>query len=67
MENLNSGPPGDILSKHFLEMSRSDYRSLSGRNFLNDKIINEYFQLIRERNVREKLPTIYQLSTYAHG
>ena len=50
VKNLNSGPEEDILSKHTIQMRRKDYRRLTGTNFLNDKIIDEYLTVIQERN-----------------
>ena len=59
VHNINTGPSSDILSKNnYLEMTRGDYRSLTGRNYLNDKIIDEYIYLIKERNQKENLPSI---------
>ena len=49
LNNMNVGQPDDVLSTHYLQMKRRDYRSLAGRNYLNDKIIDEYFQLIRQK------------------
>ena len=64
VENLNSGPPDDVLSKHRIQMRRRDYRSLSGRNYLNDKIIDEYLTLIKERNEQGGLTSIYAFPSY---
>ena len=41
VKNLYKGEPDEIVSKNFLEMRRRDYRSLEGKNYLNDKIIDE--------------------------
>ena len=65
MQNMNLGPDKDILSNHFLELRRSDYRSLTGRNLLNDNVINEYFHLIGQRNKKERLASVYQFSTHS--
>ena len=64
IKNLNTGPPDDILSRNGLHLRRRDYRSLSGRNYLNDQIMNEYFTLIRWRNASDKLSSIFTLSTH---
>ena len=64
VRNLNSGPKEDILSKHTIQMRRKDYRRLTGVNFLNDKIIDEYLTLIKERNQQEELPRIYPFPCY---
>ena len=65
--NLSAGDPDEILSHHYLQMKRRDYRSLAGRNLLNDKIIDEYLQLIRLRNVSEELPKVYPLPTHTYS
>ena len=65
-EQLNSGNPDDIISKHYLEMRRRDYRSLTGKNFLNDKVIDEYLNLIQERSNRPNIPSVYALTTHAY-
>ena len=66
IHNINTGPSNDILSKNnHLEMKRCDYRSLTGRNYLNDKVIDEYMFLIKERNQQEEnLPDIGILSVH---
>ena len=43
---LNKGNREDIFSRHYIPMSREDSRSLTGKNWLNDNVINEYFHLI---------------------
>ena len=65
ISDINTGPSGDILSRHNIPMSRGDFRSLSGKSWLNDNIINEYFNLIKERNERENLAKVFTLDTYA--
>ena len=64
--NLNSGNPDDLISKNFLELKRRDYRSLTGRNELNDKVIDEYLHLIQERSKKPGLPTVYAMTTHAY-
>ena len=65
-EQLNSGNPDDIISKHYLEMRRRDYRSLTGKNLLNDQVINEYLNLIQERSSRPNIPSVYAMTTHAY-
>ena len=65
VEEVNTGPPDDVISKHIIEMTRRDYRSLSGRNWINDKIVDEYFTLIKERNQKNNLSKVSTLSTHA--
>ena len=63
--NINTGPADDILSKNNnLQMRRGDYRSLTGNNYVNDKVIDEYMFLIKERNQTENLPDIGVLSVH---
>ena len=45
-------------------MRRGDYRSLTGNNYVNDKVIDEYMFLIKERNQTENLPDIGVLSVH---
>ena len=65
-ENLNSGQPGDIMSNHYLQMKREDYRTLTGRNQLNDKVIDEYLHLIQERSSSPKLPSVYAMTIHSY-
>merc|ERR1712032_917982 len=46
-----TGPPNEILVKHQLQMTRSDFRSLFDKNYLNDKIIDQYLLLIKQRSL----------------
>merc|ERR1711923_10617 len=66
VKGLNSGDPNDTVSRHYLEMKRRDYRSLYGKNYLNDKIIDEYMQLIKERNVKDGLQSSVPLTTHTY-
>ena len=62
---MNKGNREDILTRHYIPMSREDYRSLTGKNWLNDNVINEYFHLINERNKNEKLTKVSTLDSFA--
>jgi len=66
VNSLNSGPPDDVLSTHKLNMRRRDYKTLTGKNYLNDKIIDEYMTLIKERHKREGLANIYNFPSYVY-
>ena len=60
-----TGPPNEILVKHQLQMTRSDFRSLFDKNYLNDKIIDQYLLLIKQRNENDqKLPSVSVQSVY---
>ena len=62
---LNKGNRDDILTRHYIPMSREDYRSLTGKNWLNDNVINEYLHLVNERNKNEKLTKVSTLDSFA--
>ena len=47
-------------------MRRRDYRSLTGKNLLNDQVINEYLNLIQERSSRPNIPSVYAMTTHAY-
>ena len=64
VESLNSGPPDDVLSTHTINMRRRDYRTLTGINELNDKIVDEYLTLIKERNQQQRLQSVYTFPCY---
>ena len=60
-----TGPPNEILVKHQLQMTRSDFRSLFDKNYLNDKIIDQYLLLIKQRNENDQnLPSVSVQSVY---
>ena len=47
------------------EVTTNDMKSLQGKNWLNDNIINFYMQIIVKRNKEnDKLPSVCALSTY---
>ena len=58
-QNITIGPPDEVLVKHHLNMTRSDFRSLASNNYVNDKIIDQYLRLIKERNDKDQeLPSV---------
>ena len=65
-EHLNTGDPDDIISHNFLQMRRSDYRTLTGVNHLNDKIIDEYLHLLQEKSKTENSLTVYAMPCHAY-
>ena len=57
--DIKKGPSSEILNVR-LDLRRWDFLSLCGSEYLNDRIINEYFRLIKERNEADlSLPKIY--------
>ena len=65
-EHLNTGEPDDIISHNFLQMRRRDYRTLTGSNYLNDKVIDEYLHLLQERSKTESLRSVYAMSCHTY-
>ena len=64
--DILSGPPDEVLCRCEVDLKRTDFISLSGRNYLNDNIITGYMKLIRDRNEAYKLPEVYACSTYMY-
>ena len=63
--NIKQGPAKEVLAKHGLHLTRGDFRSLSGRNYLNDKIIEEYLRLVAARNEEDsQLPSVHVCSVF---
>ena len=61
--DIQRGPSDEWLNKR-LDLRRYDFQSLSGSRYLNDKIIDQYLRLIRERNEADSsLPGIYTCIT----
>ncbi|NWR81808.1 SENP2 protease, partial [Centropus unirufus] len=59
------GKPSEILSSAFkLNVTREDIRTLEGRHWLNDEIINFYMNLLVERSKKEGYPAIHAFSTF---
>uniref|UniRef100_A0A1A9VNA9 Ubiquitin-like protease family profile domain-containing protein n=1 Tax=Glossina austeni TaxID=7395 RepID=A0A1A9VNA9_GLOAU len=64
-----SGPSNQVLvSKFNMNISRLDIRTLCDNNWLNDKIIDFYMNLLIERSERKSqssdLPSVYAMSTF---
>ena len=65
--NIKQGPSKEVLAKHGLHLTRGDFRSLSGQNYLNDKIIEEYLRLIAARNEEDpQLPSVHVCSVFLY-
>ena len=63
--DIGNGPENEILANHWMSLSRGDFRTLQGRRYLNDKIIDSYIRLIQERSeANTDLPTVYGLTTF---
>ena len=65
--DIRRGNRDDVISKHGYHLKRRDYRSLSGRNYLNDRIIDQYLKHIEERNQTDSnLPKVYASTTFLY-
>ena len=66
--NILKGRSNEVLSKHGLHLTRGDFRSLSGTNYLNDKIIDQYLQLLQKRSEEDpNLPRVHACTTYLYS
>ena len=66
-DKILKGQSKEVLSKHGLHLSRGDYRSLIGRNYLNDKIIDQYLQILQRRSEEEtSLPRVHACTTFLY-
>ena len=70
-EEITEALKGDkLVVKSFkINIKTSDLLGLNGENWLNDNVIEFYMNLIADRSMkeayrREKLPTVYAMSTY---
>ena len=64
---INSGPPFDKLTSGTIQLTRDDLRSVTGKNWLYDTVINQYFQLIKERSrICPSLPRVTVLSNHIY-
>ena len=58
-QNITIGPADEVLVKHHLNMTRSYFRFLASNNYVNDKMIDQYLRLIKERNDKDQeLPSV---------
>ncbi|CAL4063678.1 unnamed protein product, partial [Meganyctiphanes norvegica] len=65
--DIQRGPLDDFLNKRLL-LKRRDFQSLSGTEYLNDRIIDKYMMLIQERNEADSsLPEIYTCITHLYS
>ena len=63
--NINNGDPEEVIGKGKFKLKRDDLRTLAGTNYLNNQVMEEYFDLIKERNEADQsLPKIEVLSTF---
>ncbi|XP_055482180.1 sentrin-specific protease 2-like [Psammomys obesus] len=62
---LGPGPQDEILSCAFkLQITREDLWTLKNTQWLNDKIINFYMNLLMERNQNQGYPALHAFNTF---
>lgn len=62
---LRPNPPNEVLVDEFrLQVSRKDIETLSGLNWLNDEVVNFYFNLLMERGKLDNFPSVYSCNTF---
>ena len=65
ISSINSGNPQDKLVQHWLCLTKEDFRTLQGSEFINDKIIDSYMNLIQQRSLEcPNLPRTYACTTF---
>ena len=64
--HITTGNLTDIVSRrHDITLNKDDYKSLvDGNGLLHDTIVNEFFNLIKERNENQHLETFYFFNTF---
>ena len=72
MEIFQTSITGDsersLVTKFNYTIKEKDIRTLKGSNWLNDEVINFYFELIRERsNDNPSLPKVHVMNTYFYS
>ena len=68
-EDILKGPSKEILARHGfgLNLKREDFRSLMGKNYLNDQVIDQYLILLQRRNeTTPNLPKIHACTTFLY-
>lgn len=65
-DKYRSSRYGDVLIEQFdIPITRKDLETLEGLNWLNDEVINFYFQMIMSRSREiDNLPSVYVFSTF---
>ena len=65
ISSINSGNPQEKLVQHWLSLTKEDFRTLQGSEFINDKIIDSYMKLIQQRSLEcPNLPRTYACTTF---
>ena len=60
-----SANDGEIINKTGkVRITGNDIKRVTGKRWLNDSVIEAYFQLIMDRSGKNGLPTVYSISTF---
>jgi len=62
---LSHGNPGEVFAKGFnAEITRGDLCTLRGSTWLNDEVVNFYFNLVKQRNEENNLSKVHVFNTF---
>ena len=65
--DIQKGPAKEVLARHGINLTRRDFKSLTGKNYLNDKIIDQYMKQIERRNQEDpNLPKAHACTTFLY-
>ena len=65
ISSINKGDPQERLVQYWQSLTKEDFRTLQGKEYLNDKIIDSYLRLIQERSQEcSSLPKSYACTTF---
>lgn len=74
VRDIHRGNANEVIATNLLNLTKGDFRSLSKKNYVNDKIVDDYMSLIQKRNAAdERLPDVYTVTVFlykklqAHG
>ena len=54
VSSIERGPLQDQIVNHWLRLTRGDFRTLQGSEYINDQIIDSYMRLVQERSQRDQ-------------
>ena len=67
VRDIHRGNPNEVIATNLLNLTKGDFRSLSKKNYLNDKIVDDYMSLIQKRNKYvEELPDVYTVTVFLY-
>ena len=66
LQGIMAGDGQEVLARHGLQLRRKDFRSLQWTNWLNDKIIEGYMELIKKRSDEAENSAVEVMSTFLY-